>query len=156
MHIALGTDHAGFELKEKIRERLPEAGHEVQDLGAYTLEPGDDYPDYAAAVAEAVRAGEVDRGIVVCGSGVGACVAANKVPGIRAALCSDTFTARQSVEDDDVNVLCLGARAVGPELAFEITWVWLEARFSGAERHRRRLGKVAALERRYTSGKKTA
>lgn len=149
MKIVLGADHAGFELKRMIAERLRQQGHAIEDFGVFSTDPAD-YPDYARKVAEAVAQGRAERGIMVCGSGVGACVAANKVPGARAGLCHDTFSARQGVEDDDVNVLCLGARVVGSELAFEILKAFLGARFSDAERHRRRKDKVTAIERDYS------
>lgn len=147
MRVAIGADHGGFHLKGLIVETLEAAGHVVLDLGTHTTDPVD-YPDYAKAVGEAILRQEADRGILVCGSGVGACIAANKLPGIRAALCHDTFSAHQGVEDDDANVLCLGARVIGPELALEIVRVWLDAKFSGAERHRRRLSKIRELEQR--------
>ena len=145
MKIALGADHAGFPLKEVLSRRLAEAGHEVLDQGTDST-AAVDYPDFAAKVARAVVSKTAERGIVVCGSGVGATVAANKIPGARAGLCHDTFSAHQGVEDDDVNVLCLGARVIGENLAFEIVDVWLAARFSNAERHLRRRDKVIALE----------
>ena len=148
MRIALGADHAGYELKKAVGGLLGKLGHQVLDLGVDSSEPAD-YPDYARKVAEAVKEGKAERGIMVCGSGVGACVACNKVPGIRAALSHDTFSARQGVEDDDVNVLCLGARVVGSELAFEVVRAFLGARFSNAERHVRRRDKVAAIETHY-------
>jgi ribose 5-phosphate isomerase B len=146
MRIAIGADHAGLELKGLIIDHLAKAGHELVDVGTHSPEPVD-YPDYARAVAEAILSGKTDRGILVCGSGVGACVAANKLAGIRAGLCHDTYSARQGVEHDDVNVLCLGARVIGPELALELVGTFLAARFSGEERHRRRLAKIEALER---------
>ena len=146
MRIAIGADHAGFELKAFIIDHLAQAGHQALDLGTHSTEPVD-YPDYARGVAEAVLSGDAERGILVCGSGVGACVAANKLPGIRAGLCHDTYSARQGVEHDDMNVLCLGARVIGPELALELVRTFLAARFSGEERHRRRLAKIEALER---------
>jgi len=149
MKIALGADHAGFELKQVLVGHLRGKGHEVLDLGTDSAGVPVDYPDFAQAVGERVAGGGAERGIVVCGSGVGATVAANKVPGIRAGLCHDTFSAHQGVEDDDVNVLCLGARVIGVNLALEIVGVWLGARFSGAARHARRRDKVLALERRY-------
>jgi len=145
MRIAIGADHAGFHLKEAIAQFLGELGHEYHDFGAYNAEPSD-YPDFARAVAEAVAQGDFERGILVCGNGIGVCIAANKVPGIRAAVGHDTLSARQGREHDDVNVLCLGERIVGTELALEIVQVWLAAEFSGLERHRRRLAKVAQLE----------
>lgn len=147
MRVAIGTDHAGFPLKATIVDAIHTLGHSVVDCGADHLEPGDDYPDYAAAVARAILEGRADRGVLLCGSGVGASVAANKFSGIRSALCHDTFSARQGVEDDAMNVLALGARVVGPALAVELVGAFLRAEFSGAERHRRRLEKVRALER---------
>jgi ribose 5-phosphate isomerase B len=146
MRIAIGCDHAGFPLKKEIVALLAQLGHQVEDEGAFELQPLDDYPDSAKAVALAVASGKCERGIVVCGSGVGASVAANKVPGIRSALCHDTFSGRQGVEDDDMNVLCLGARIIGPSLAAEVIKAFLAAKFSGAERHVRRLNKVKAIE----------
>ncbi len=145
MHIAFGSDHAGFELKRELLEFLDAQGHTVQDFGASDDSPSD-YPDFAEPVARAVAAGEADRGILICGNGVGMSVSANKVPGVRAVLCSDPYTARTSRTDDDAQVLCLGQRVVGVGLAREIVDVWLATEFSGAERHRRRLGKVAALD----------
>ena len=146
MKITIGCDHAGFALKNVLVETLRRAGHAVQDITP-TLDPQDDYPDAAAAVARAVAGGSVERGIIVCGSGVGASVAANKVRGVRAGLCHDTYSARQGVEHDDTNVLCLGARVVGDALAQDLARAFLEARFSGQERHVRRLKKIQALER---------
>ena len=148
MRIAVGCDHAGFPLKDPAVNEIRRLGHEVIDLGTNSTDAVD-YPDYAQAVAEAVMRGEADRGLLICGSGVGACVAANKVPGVRAGTCHDTFSAHQSVEDDDMNVLSLGARVVGEALALEIVRTWLAATFSNAERHARRLAKVNALEARY-------
>ena len=145
MKIAVGCDHAGFPLKPGVIECLRGLGHSVEDLGTHSTEPVD-YPDYARAVAESVAAGRSDRGIVICGSGVGASVAATKVPGVRASMCHDTFSARQGVEDDDMNVLCLGARVIGPALASELVHAFVNAKFSGAERHVRRLAKVNAIE----------
>lgn len=149
--VAVGVDHGGFSLKKAVVEHLKSAGHAVLDLGTHSPHPVD-YPDYAEAVGEAVRNGKADLGVLICGSGVGATVAANKIPGIRAGLCHDTFSAHQGREDDDINVLCLGARVIGPALALEILRTWLGARFSGAERHRRRVAKVRQLEERYQSG----
>lgn len=146
MTIAVGADHGGFRLKVALVDFLKKLGHTVQDLGTFT-EDAVDYPDYARAVARAVLGRTAERGILICGSGVGAGVAANKFPGIRAAVCHDTFSAHQGVEDDDMNVLCLGARVIGPELAKEIVRVFLAASFSGAERHVRRLVKVAMIEK---------
>jgi ribose 5-phosphate isomerase B len=147
MNIVIGADHGGFELKNLIAEHLQNAGHAVQDVGAYTLVPTDDYPDFAAAVARVIQRGEAERGIVICGSGVGACIAANKFAGVRAGMCHDTYSAHQGVEHDNMNVLCLGARVIGAELAFDLVDAYLGARFSGAERHARRVAKIAALEK---------
>ncbi len=147
MRIAVGADHAGFPLKDQVLELLEKEGHSVVDLGTHNTEPVD-YPDYAKAVGESVVKGETQVGILLCGSGVGASIAANKMPGIRAALCHDVFSARQSREDDDANVLCLGPRVIGPALAQELIRAFLAARFSKAERHLRRLEKVAELEKR--------
>ena len=149
MRIAVGADHAGYELKQLIAEHLRGQGHEVFDQGTGGTEPVD-YPDFAEAVAKALLAGTAERGVLICGSGVGASVSANKIPGIRAGLCHDTYSARQCVEHDDVNVLCLGARVIGVELAYEIVRQFLTASFTAEERHLRRLGKVQALERRRT------
>jgi len=151
MRLAIGADHAGFPLKRVIVDQLNAAGHTVTDFGTDSTDPVD-YPDYARAVGEAVLKGEADLGILCCGSGVGASIAANKLRGIRAALCHDTFSAHQSREDDDANVLCLGPRVIGEKLALEILQAWLRASFSGAERHRRRLEKVKELERRFSRG----
>ncbi|MCS6816834.1 MAG: ribose 5-phosphate isomerase B [Blastocatellia bacterium] len=148
MRIVIGADHAGFELKRALAAYVRELGHEVEDLGTESADPVD-YPDYAEAVALAVREGRAERGILICGSGVGASVAANKVPGIRAGLCHDTYSARQGVEHDDLNVLVLGARVIGLELAKELVRAFLEARFSNEERHRRRLEKLRRLEARF-------
>jgi ribose 5-phosphate isomerase B len=145
MIVAIGCDHAGFPLKGRVVRELEVAGHQIVDCGAFDATPSD-YPDFARAVATAVVTGRAERGVLVCGSGVGASVAANKVPGARAALCHDTFSARQGVEDDDMNVLCLGARVIGVEAAAEALRAFLAARFSGAERHVRRLGKISKIE----------
>jgi ribose 5-phosphate isomerase B len=147
MIIAVGTDHAGFPLKEAVLQAIRSASHEVLDCGAETVVPGDDYPDYAQRVAGAIEASRAERGILICGSGVGASVAANKFAGIRAALCHDTFSARQGVEDDAMNVLCLGARVIGPALSAEIVTAYLRASFSGADRHKRRIAKIQEFER---------
>ncbi len=149
MIVAIGADHGGFGLKTVLVEYLKSAGYELLDLGAPEERPGDDYPDYARAVALAVRERRVERGIIVCGSGVGASVAACKVPGVRAAVCHDCYSAHQGVEHDDLNVLCLGQRVIGPELAKEVALLFLQARFSGAERHRRRVAKVKAIEQEF-------
>jgi ribose 5-phosphate isomerase B len=150
MIIALGCDHAGYPLKKILHAWLEKKGHQVLNLGVDTDAVPADYPDYARAVAEAVASGKAPRGIIVCGSGVGACVAANKVPGALACMCHDTFSARQGVEDDDLNVLCLGGRVIGSELAFEVVNAFLCAKFSGLERHLRRKNKVLAIERFYS------
>ena len=150
MRVAIGVDHGGFPLKAPIVDYLTTAGHEVLDLGAHNMDPGDDYPDYAKAVGEAVLRGEAERGIIICGSGVGACVAANKLPGIRAGLCHDTYSAHQGVEHDNINVLCLGARIIGVALALELVQAFIGATFSGEERHRRRLAKIAEIEAAHT------
>lgn len=152
MRVGLASDHGGFDLKEKLIRRLRESGHEVVDYGPARLEPDDDYPDYVVPLAEAVAKGEVERGVAVCGSGVGASVAANKVPGVRAALIGDIFSAHQGVEDDDMNMICLGGRVVAEFLAWDLVHAFLSARFTGAERHRRRLAKVAKLEEACSSG----
>ena len=153
MRIAIGADHAGFELKENVRAFLQKAGHEVIDLGTHNLEPVD-YPDYAEAVGRSLREGKAERGIVICGSGVGASAAANKIPGIRAGLCHDTYSAHQGVEHDDMNVLVLGARVIGPELAHELVRAFVNAQFTKEERHLRRLAKVNAIEARYSGRSK--
>ena len=144
--IGVAADHGGFESKEYLAGMLREAGYEVVDFGDSQPKPDDDYPDFVVPLALAVAGGEVDRGIAICGSGVGACVVANKVSGIRACLIHETFSAHQGVEDDNLNVMCLGGRVVGDALAWELVKTFLDARFSGAERHRRRLAKVAELE----------
>jgi ribose 5-phosphate isomerase B len=146
MRVALGCDHAGFALKDAVRVIVEGSGHEVLDCGTSSTESVD-YPDYAAAVAQAVQKGVAERGIILCGSGVGASVAANKVTGVRAAVCHDTYSAAQGVEHDDLNVLCLGARVVGPAVVPDLVRAFLQARFSGEERHLRRLEKVLRLER---------
>lgn len=147
MRVALGADHAGVILKDHLAAWLSSCGHDVIDLGTHSTEPVD-YPDYAEAVGRAVLDGRADRGLVVCGSGVGACIAANKLPGIRAGLCHDTYSAAQGVLHDDANVLVLGARVIGPALAEALVTAFLGARFTNAERHVRRLAKVRALEAR--------
>jgi ribose 5-phosphate isomerase B len=145
--VAIGTDHAGFALKPTVVEAIVALGHEVIDCGALRIDPDDDYPDFAAAVSRAIQDARADRGVLLCGSGVGASVAANKFDGVRSALCHDTFSAHQGVEDDSMNVLALGARVIGPALAVELVGAFLRAEFSGAERHRRRLAKVEGFER---------
>jgi len=151
MQIVLGSDHAGFELKKILNDHLQANGHLVLDVGTYNTAPVD-YPDYAEAVAKSVLQGEAERGILICGSGVGASVAANKIPGIRAGLCHDCYSAHQGVEHDDTNVLVLGSRVIGAELAKDISITFLNARFSAEERHQRRLSKVINIEKRYTAG----
>jgi ribose 5-phosphate isomerase B len=146
MHLGIAADHGGFELKEKLAARLRAAGHEVVDFGAHTLDPADDYPDFVIPLAQAVASGTVNRGLAVCGSGVGASVCANKIKGVRACLIEDHFSAKQGVEDDHLNIICLGGRLEGPELAWDLVTTFLAAEFSQAPRHLRRLGKVAALE----------
>lgn len=146
MRVGIAADHAGFSLKEILAANLRQAGYDVVDFGAHTLVADDDYPDTVVPLARAVAKGEVERGVAVCGSGVGACVAANKVHGIRAALISESFSARQGVEDDDMNLLCLGGRVITAEQGWELAKVFLAAHFSGAPRHRRRLAKIASLE----------
>jgi ribose 5-phosphate isomerase B len=148
MRVGIAADHAGFALKTQMAEWLSATWYVVTDFGATQLALDDDYPDYVIPLAGAMAAGKVERGIAICGSGVGACVAANKMPGARAGVCHDNFSAHQGVEDDDMNVLCLGSRVVGAALAQELIETFLGARFSGAERHRRRLAKVAKIENR--------
>ena len=152
MRVAVGSDHAGFPLKGAIVDELRRLGHEVVDKGTFD-EASVDYPDFAEAVGMSIIAGEAERGIVLCGSGVGASVAANKMPGIRAAVCHDTYSAHQGVEHDDMNVLTLGARIIGPELAVELVRAFVGARFSGEARHQRRLDKVNAIEARCSRAK---
>ncbi|MBI1336463.1 MAG: ribose 5-phosphate isomerase B [Phycisphaera sp.] len=147
MKIAIAADHGGYPLKEQIVKQLKSLGHEVSDLGAHTLDPLDDYPDFAHAVAVAVQQKKADKGIILCGSGVGACVAANKHKGVRASVCHDTYSAAQGVEHDDMNVLCLGSRIVGSALATELVKAFAGAKFTAEERHARRLEKVLAFEK---------
>jgi ribose 5-phosphate isomerase B len=149
MRVAIASDHAGFEMKNAMKPRIEKLGVEIVDLGAFEYLPQDDYPDYAFAVGEAVARGEAKRGILICGSGVGVSVAANKVRGVRACLCHDTYSAHQGVEHDDMNVLVIGARVIGIELADELVTTFLRAKFSGEERHQRRLEKVIAAEARF-------
>jgi ribose 5-phosphate isomerase B len=148
MRVGIAADHAGFDLKRELVQDLKASGHEMVDLGAHELNPEDDYPDLVIPLAQAVAKGEVQRGIALCGSGVGACVVANKIPGVRAALITDGFSAHQGVEDDDMNVICLGARVTGKALAMDLIQIFLLSRFKDAERFRRRLLKIAALENR--------
>jgi ribose 5-phosphate isomerase B len=148
MRLVLGSDHAGYELKQELVKFLQSLGHEVLDVGTCSTAPVD-YPDYAQAVSDAVLDGRAERGVLICGSGVGACVAANKIPGIRAAICHDSYSAHQGVEHDDMNVLVLGSRIIAGELAKDLVRPYLAAKFSGEERHVRRLGKVKAIEAHY-------
>jgi len=153
MRVGIATDHGGFNLKEELVKQLSEAGHEVVEFGAYQLNEGDDYPDYVIPLAQSVVAQEVDRGVAICGSGVGASVCANKIRGIRAALIHDHFSARQGVEDDHMNILCMGGRTVGPAVAWDLVQTFLAAEFSKAQRHLRRLEKIASLEAQERIGK---
>ena len=146
MRIGIATDHGGFSLKEDLVAHLRAAGHEVVDFGAHSLNPGDDYPDFVIPLARAVSVGQVERGVAVCGSGVGASVCANKIPGAHAGLIGDHFSARQGVEDDHMNIICMGGRTVGPLVAWDFVETFLASQFSQAERHLRRLAKVASLE----------
>ncbi len=148
MRIAVGADHAGTPMNEVAIAELRRLGHEIVDLGTHDPTQPDDYPDFAEAVAQEVVSGRCERGLLICGSGVGVAVAANKVAGIRAGMCHDTYSAHQGVEHDDMNVLCLGARVIGPELMLDLLRVFVAARFTGEQRHRRRLEKVVELERR--------
>ncbi|PYP87655.1 MAG: ribose 5-phosphate isomerase B [Candidatus Angelobacter sp. Gp1-AA117] len=150
MRITLGSDHAGFELKKILSRHLEQNGHQVTDVGTNSTDPVD-YPDYAEAIARTLLHGESERGILICGSGVGASVAANKIPGIRAGLCHDGYSAHQGVEHDDVNVLVLGARIIGTELAKDLSLTFLNARYTDEERHRRRLAKIVDIEKRYAA-----
>src|SRR5262245_8124659 len=155
MKIAIGADHAGFELKERVKALLRELKHDVLDLGTASIEPVD-YPDFAEAVGLAVRDGTAERGILMCGSGVGASVAVNKIPGVRAGLCHDHYSAHQGVEHDDMNVLVMGGRVIGESVALELVEAFLKSKYSGEERHQRRLDKVKAIERRYAAKGKVA
>ena len=148
MKVGVAADHGGFYLKEKLRGAIAGDGNEVVDFGAFELDAGDDYPDYVAPLARAVASGEVERGIVICGSGVGACIAANKIAGVRAALVLDSFSAHQGVEDDDMNVICLGGRVTGFALALDLIRIFLGASFKGDERFQRRLAKITDLEKK--------
>ena len=155
MKLAIGADHAGYDLKTQIVPWLESTGHEVLDVGAHTLDPSDDFPDFAAAVAQSVGAGMADRGVMVCGSGVGASIATNKVKGIRACLCHDTFTARQGVEHNNMNVLCLGGRVIGIETAKEVISAFIGADFTPEDRFQRRIDKVAEIESGRMNSKET-
>jgi ribose 5-phosphate isomerase B len=150
MRIAMSADHAGYELKGELAARLAQQGHDILDLGTNSSAPVD-YPDSAEAVATAIRAGRAERGIIVCGSGAGVSIAANKFPGVRASVCHDTYTAHQAVEHDDMNVLCIGSRVIGPALAADIVTTFVTAAFSGEARHRRRLDKILAIESRFAT-----
>jgi ribose 5-phosphate isomerase B len=146
MRVGIATDHGGFGLKEALVTQLRTVGHEIVEYGAAALMPGDDYPDFVIPLALAVAGGKVERGVAICGSGVGASVCANKIPGVRSGLIHDHFSARQGVEDDHMNIICMGGRTVGPAVAWDLVETFLAARFSRAERHLRRLAKIAALE----------
>ena len=146
MRLGIATDHGGFGLKEELVTRIRAAGHEVVDFGAHSLNPDDDYPDYVVPLGQAVVAGKVDRGVAICGSGAGASVGANKANGVRACLIHDHFSAKEGVDDDHTNILCMGGRTVGPEVAWDLVQTYLAAEYSSAPRHLRRLGKVTALE----------
>ncbi len=153
MKLVISADHAGFNLKEEVRAYLTKAGHEIVDLGAYNGNVPDDYPDFAEKVGEAIRQGVAPRGILICGSGVGVCVAANKIPGIRAGMCHDTYSAHQGVEHDDMNVIIFGARIIGASLAYELVEAFIHAKFiAGEERFQRRFKKVLAIEAKYQCG----
>lgn len=153
MKLVIGADHAGFPLKEEVRAYLTKAGHEIVDLGAYNCNSPDDYPDFAEKVGDAIRQGVAKRGILICGSGVGVCVAANKIPGIRAGMCHDTYSAHQGVEHDDMNVIVLGARIIGASLAYEVVDAFIRANFIATEeRFQRRFKKVLAIEAKYLCG----
>jgi ribose 5-phosphate isomerase B len=153
LKLVISADHAGFPLKEDVRGYLAKAGHEVVDLGAYTGNLPDDYPDFAEKVGDAIKAGVAPRGILICGSGVGVCVAANKIPGIRAGMCHDTYSAHQGVEHDDMNVIVLGARIIGSSLAYEVVDAFIGAKFIATEeRFERRFKKVLAIEAKYMCG----
>jgi len=146
MRVGIASDHGGFDLKDDLMAHLRAAGHETVDFGAWALDPDDDYPDFVIPLGEAVAARRVERGVAICGSGVGASICANKIPGIRAALIPDNFSARQGVEDDNMNIICVGGRTVGPSVAWDLVRTFLEAEFTRDARHLRRLGKVASLE----------
>jgi ribose 5-phosphate isomerase B len=146
MRVGIAADHGGFDLKQKLVKALRDAGYDVVDFGAHDLSPGDDYPDFVVPMAQAVAQGEVERGVAICGSGVGACVAANKVRGVRAGLIHDVYSSRQGVEDDNMNVICMGGRVMGYSLALDLVQAFLAADFSGDERFRRRLDKISTLE----------
>jgi ribose 5-phosphate isomerase B len=147
MNVGIAADHGGFSMKEEVKAWLISGGHEVKDFGAHSHDPLDDFPDYVIPLARAVASGEVKHGIAICGSGVGASIAANKVPGVRAALIHDSFSAHQGVEDDDMNLICLGGRVIGVKIAEELIGAFLNAEFIGAERHQRRLNKIKSIEK---------
>ena len=151
MHIGIAADHGGFELKVQLADVLKTSGYEVEDFGAHELITGDDYPEFVVPLAKAVANGALDRGLAICGSGVGACVAANKVPGVRAALITDSFSAHQGVEDDNMNVMCLGGQVTGFALSWDLVQIFLNAHFKGDERFKRRLAKVELVEREGTT-----
>lgn len=149
MNIAIGSDHAGFQLKTTVVNWLKQLGYRINDMGAHELDPNDDYPDFAESVALEITAGRSNRGIIICGSGVGASITANKIPGIRAGMCHDSYSAHQGVEHDDMNILCIGSRVVGEEVVRELILPFLKAKFTGEERHVRRLDKLMSIESRY-------
>ena len=151
MRVGIATDHGGFALKEELVAQLRAAGYEITDFGANNLNPDDDYPDFVVPLGRAVAAGQVERGVAICGSGVGASVCANKIPGVRAAVIHDHFSARQGVEDDHMNILCMGGRTVGPAVAWDLVRAFLNAAFSDAQRHLRRLSKIASLEDQHSA-----
>lgn len=155
MRLVIGSDHAGYELKEKLAAELRAGGHELLDVGTCSAEPVD-YPDFAEKLGLALRAGQAERGVLICGSGVGACIAVNKIPGIRAGICHDTYSAHQGVEHDDMNVLVLGARIIGQALAGECVAAFVRAEFTHEERHQRRLDKVIAIEHRFSDSREAA
>ncbi|MGE5497286.1 MAG: RpiB/LacA/LacB family sugar-phosphate isomerase [Syntrophothermus sp.] len=148
MKIGIAADHGGYELKELISQKMKESGYSIVDYGAFRHDPDDDYPDYIIPLARAVASGQMDRGIAICGSGVGASIAANKIPGVRAALVTDIFSAHQGVEDDNMNIICFGGKVSGPSVVWELIQAFLAANFSGWERHQRRLGKILELEKK--------
>lgn len=156
MRIAIGADHAGFMMKEELAAEIRKLGHDLLDVGARHADPSDDYPDFAEAVGKALMEGKAERGVLICGSGVGASVAANKIPGIRAGLCHDTYSSHQGVEHDKMNIIVLGARVIGVELAKELVQAFIRAEFSGEERHLRRLAKIDKIEARYSAAQKGA
>ena len=155
LRVAIGADHGGFELKQTLIKRLSQ-DYDILDVGAEKFDTTDDYPDFSQKVAKVVASGKVERGIIICGSGVGACITANKIPGIRAGVCHDTYSAHQGVEHDDMNIICLGARVIGDELAVELATTFLNAHFSGEARHQRRLNKLLEIEQSFTKKQRSS